>query len=207
MYFRYITFIVVALFVSCKSEITVNTDPSAYLTDEHQKEFKYSIIRWAGKRAPKATDTTLYDPQFEDYYKELAAKHDLKSYYIDSLTRFHYFMLYRIAPSVHVKKVALGGRLKYDDENNISYYEEIFRTYKMPESELDAKATLIFRDLILKNSIDKYLFKNTQPEEYIEFPDDETYYDISNRRWVSSRFDPVQEMKNEIDEELKKNRG
>lgn len=204
MLFRYITFIFVALFVSCKNENTVNTNPSAYLTEEQQSEFKYSIIRWAGKRAPKVTDTTLYDPQFEDYYKKLAAKHELKSYYIDSFTGLHYFMLYRIAPSIYVKKVALGGRLKYDDENNISYYEEIFRTYKMPEAELDEKATRIFQDLILTNSIDKYLFKNTQPEEYIEFPDDETYYDIDNREWVSLRYNPVQEMKNEIDEELKK---
>lgn len=204
MLLRYIGLAITVLFISCKSEKTINTDPYAYLTDKQQREFKYSIIRWAGKRAPKVTDSTLFDPQFEGYYKKLAALHELKSYYIDSLTGFHYFMLYRIAPSVHVKKVALGGRLKYDDENNISYYEEIFRTYKMPEPELDMKATRIFRDLIQTNSIDKYLFKNTQPEEYIEFPDEETYYDIDNRRWVSSRYNPVQEMKDEIDEELKR---
>ena len=205
MKIAFYSLLISVVLLSCNTNNVKDINPDSFLSKTEQSDFKYSIIRWAGKPAPKVTDSTLFDPQFEEYYKKLADQHELAAYYIDEPSGYHYFMMYRIAPSIHLKKVALAGRLKYNDTGDIVYYEEVFRTFKMLVPELEEKSKQIFNDYLSNGSIEKYLFKNTTPEEFIEFPDDEVRYDTNLRKWISSRFNPVEELKNEISESLKEN--
>jgi hypothetical protein len=189
------------LFSSC-SQPQLNTNPDSYLTGDEQEAFKYEIIRYVGKLAPKATENTKFRSEFDEYYKKLAANHDLMGYYPNEKTGEVFFLMNRIAPSLYLKKVATGGKLKRDGSGVITYYEENFRTYKMAEEDLAEKAGMLFQKYINGKDLSKYLYQNSQPEEYIEFPNEEVHYDADQRRWVSSREDPISRLKSEMEEEI-----
>ena len=179
------------IWVCCSSEKEQDIDPSTYLTDTEIDSFKYSIIRYVGKLAGKADHTTKFDTIFDEYYLALAEQHDLLFYYKHPSQDTVYFCLTRIAPSIHLKKVSIGGKL-VAKENSIEYFEESFRTYKMVPEDLSSKSRKIFIDYITRRDLSKYLYTNSQPDEFIEFPNEEVYYDLQLRQWLTTREDPLE---------------
>jgi len=171
--------------IGCKKE-AINTSPNTYLSELEQKNFNYSIIRYTGRLAKKATHKTKFESKFDEEYLALAEASDLVFYYPDSKTGEIYFAITKIAPSLKIKKVATVGKMKKDASGTIEMYEEAFRTWKMEEPELLQKTELLFLKYVNGEDLSPYYTKNSQPEFYIEFPDENTYYDTKNRIWVSN---------------------
>ncbi|GCD78667.1 hypothetical protein JCM31826_21490 [Thermaurantimonas aggregans] len=183
-------------FVSCNTS-SLNITPENHLNAYEDSVFKYSIIRYAGKLPPKATHRIKFDPSFDEYYIHLAQRHKLDFFY-PSKDGFIYFQISRIAPSLHEKYVGIGGKLKKDKDGNIIYYEEVYRTWKMPYDDLIKVSKQVFIDMVNGKKLEKYYTKNTPDNVYIiEFPDDETYFDTEKRVWVSKRENPLIEFENE----------
>lgn len=178
-------FTIIICITACKPE-KINTNPEAYLSELDQKNFNYSIIRYTGRLAKKATHKTKFESKFDDEYLALAEASDLAFYYPDAKTGELYFAITKIAPSLKLKKTATVGKLKKDASGNIVSYEEGFRTWKMEEPELLQKTELLFLKYIKGEDLTPYYTKNSQPEFYIEFPDENTYFDTKNRIWVSN---------------------
>lgn len=170
-----------------------------YLNETEIDSFKSKIIHFVGRLPRRGDHTNKFENRFDAHYKELVALHDLKYYYTDSDTT--YFLLTRIAPSIYLKKVAIAGKIVVNDNNEISYFEETFRTFKMEEPILMEKSETMFTDLINKKDLSQYEFVNTIPEEYIEFPDEFASYDSDIRQWVSTRENPIEELKEEFKEQ------
>jgi hypothetical protein len=191
-------FVLLLLFIpliSCQNkEFDIN--PKAYLTANEEESFKYAVIRYVDRLAPRASHETKFDKKFDSIYQLQAKQVDLLFYYEDKGET--YFAITKIAPSLKVKKVATVGKLTMDKNNKIAYYEEIFRTYKMEETPLRQKTELMFKDAIQNKDIKKYEFKNSKPEEYIEFPDANTYYDSKKRQWISTLENPYEALKKEL---------
>lgn len=164
------------------------------LASEEIENFKYEVIRYAGKLAPRSTEETKFSPAFDEYYQELAQKHDLKAYHVhDSKV---YFLLTRLAPSIHLKKVAIGGVLEKDESGKITHYEEVFRTFKMEEEELLNKSHVLFNLMVNNGDLSPYYFENSNGVEYIEFPNDNVFYNKENRKWESIQKSPVEDLRN-----------
>lgn len=173
-------------FSSCKKE-PVNIDPETYLSAEAQEDLKYSIIRYADHLPKKANHQTKFDSVFDEEYKRRATTSKLLFYYIDKKTNAHYFALAKIAPSIKEKRVVVAGKLELDKEGNILTYEENFRTWKMEEPELIAKTSELFTKYIEGEDLTPFYTANSNGEFYIEFPDQNTYYDKEARLWKSNR--------------------
>jgi hypothetical protein len=178
---------------SC-SEKKMDVKPDSYLNEQEQADFLYSISRYHAKLAPKANHKTKFEDRFDKYYRRMSDRHELVAYFPSGKDEFIYFMTYRIAPSIHVKKVACAGRLKYDSNGEIMHYEELFRTWKMLEDELNQKSEMLFEIVLKGKSLEAYLPQNSGKEEFIEFPDLETTYNSEKRRWISSRENPLEEL-------------
>ncbi len=168
--------------ISCKQNIESN--PSAYLNPEQIDYLKENTSRYYAGLSKKSTHKDKFDSKYDSYYKDQAQKHDLLYYYKDPDTNYEYFALTRIAPSVTLKKVAIVGRLLRKN-NKIIDYEEKFRTWKMPEPELKEKTKKLFDLYILDKDLSEYETANSNPEFYIEFPDNNTYYDKNERVWIT----------------------
>lgn len=193
MKYFFLTIILSFGFLSCKQEKeTRDFSATQILSQAEIDDFKYEIMRYAGKLAGRANHQTKFNQEFDIHYLELAENHQLPFYYIKEGTGEIYFLLTRIAPSIHYRKVAIGGKLTRDENGEISYYEEAFRTWKMEETELLEKSHKIFSDYVDGKDLSKYYAENSKGEEYIEFPNDEVYYDAEQRIWISLRENPLQ---------------
>lgn len=188
-----INFIVISLLfvVGCSSN-KIDIEPSSYLDSTEIGDFNYSIIRYAGDLAGKASQDNKFDSSFDDYYKNLSAAHKLRFYFTDTASGHTYFLLTRIAPSLTQKYVAIGGKLKMN-KDSITYYEEIFRTWKMPEEEQLKVSEMLFNKMIKGEDLSMYYPENSGDEYIIEFPSEKVFFDTTRRRWL------LEELRNKED--------
>jgi hypothetical protein len=182
--------LIIISFIACKQKAEpIVSNPEHYLSEKEIQDFKYSIIRYAGKMPKKANQETKFDSIYDAEYEKRALQSDLLYYYVNSKNEI-YFAIARIAPSVKIKKVATIGKLKKDENGEIISYVEAIRTWKMEESELKLKTLFLFERYVRNEDLTPYLPENTTQDLYIEFPDKNTSYDTIQRQWISTLFDP-----------------
>jgi hypothetical protein len=163
-------------------------DPADHLSAQEQYNQVWKIIRYMARPPENVTFPERFYKGYDPYYQEQASLHRLDAYFIGK-DGTHYFLISRRAPSLQDKRVATGGKLKQDTEGNLVVYEEVFRTWKMADSLLATKSVMLFDRMVKGESLEPYLTKNSWPEEYIEFPDDRTYYDVEERMWKSKAIE------------------
>lgn len=126
-----------------------------------------------------------YENRFEDsckeYFIKKQAEHkfSFERYFItkDSV---HYFLIWKVAPSLYEKKLAIGGRYKKDANGKIIEFEEIFNTPKMKLDELKEKSFMLFNYMVENGNVDPYL----ADYNLVEFPDGKCVYNKENSRWI-----------------------
>lgn len=185
------------LFVACNSDQTQTTlNNTQYLVNplnaDEQFEFKNEIVKYFGKSPVKFVDANQHqlDSLFKEHYKKENQKHTLEFYYVQNDTIN--FLLTRIAPSRMLKKVALGGRMVKNQNGEITFYQEVFRTWKHPEEDLKPIMEMLFPKMVRGEDLSMYYPENSGDEWIIEFPDSENYYDTEKRRWISTRENPLE---------------
>lgn len=168
---------------------TPDYKPEKVLTPEKQAKLMQAVIRYLAKLPEKASLETRFEKQFDSYYEDQIDKHHLDLFHSNQESGDAYLLISRQAQSIHQKRVATGIHLRMAVDT-ISFYHEVFRTWKMEESELQQKGLLLFDTMVKGGDLTPYLPANSGKEEYIEFPDANTWYDTIGRKWVSKLFDP-----------------
>ena len=163
--------------------------PGEYLSKAGQDSLIYNVVRYAAKRPPNSTQLTKFDAKFDPYYRAVANEYDIRAYYIgeDSI---HYFLMTRPARSITPMRESIGCKLKYDHHNKIEEYEEVFRTWKLPEQLMDERYPVLFDKMVNGESLEPYYSKN-KGDQYIEFPDDRFYFDKKERKWCDRVMDSL----------------
>lgn len=179
--YRLLTFLtIILLTVSCQ-EGNYSTDQ---LSPQEKEDLMYAMVRYYG-RLPKrfANHENKFESRFDDYYRKHALDHHLQAYYKDGEGK-EYLLISREAPSLYKKYVATGIAIERDSTENIVYYKEVFRTWKMKEPEFSAKALILFEKMVKGHNLRPYYPQHSGAEEYIEFPDAVNAYDVRTRRWL-----------------------
>lgn len=159
----------------------VSYNPADHLTTQQQEDFKWKIIRYIGRSPDGLTPDERFYPQYDSHYRDQQALHALDAWYEKNGTV--YFMLSRRAPSLTEKRVATGGTVRFDANNNIEFYEEQFRTWKMVPDTLKKRSMFLFDLMVKGQSLEPYRTINSKGVDYIEFPDERTWYDVKDRAW------------------------
>lgn len=167
-------------------------DPQRHLSLKQQDEVMEKIIRYVAKLPRRTADSLRMLDQYDEHYGQQLSRHRLMAYYI-SKDDEHFFLVSRRAPSIHEKYVATGGRMRFDKQGNLTTYEEVFRTWKLFEEQLNERAPYLF-DLMIKGKDLTPYYTATSGFNYIEFPDDNVYYDKEARAWRSKVYGSVEEM-------------
>lgn len=170
-------------------------DPGTYLSPHDQDKMMSAVIRLAAKLPKKADDSLKFDRKYDEYYDQQKASHILLGYYI-SEDNEHFFLIKRRAPSIHDRYVATGGRMRFGNNWELTEYEEVFRTWKLGKDTLESRALYLF-DLMVKGEPLEPYYTKTAGFEYIEFPDDNVYYDKASRTWKSRAIRSVEELARE----------
>jgi hypothetical protein len=182
---KYSFFIVIFLLIACKKE-PKNSTPEHYLTAKEVDSFKFKISRYIQRLPKLATAETKFDKKFDQEYRTSSKESDLLFYYKDEQNTI-YFAIAKIAPSVKLKKTATVGKLKLNENDSILFYKEEFRTWKMEPKELKEKTQMLFTKFINKEDLSEYFTVNSNPEYYIEFPDEMTTFDTISRSWKTNK--------------------
>lgn len=156
-------------------------DPNEWLTPQEQYDNMWKAVRYFGRAPENLTMQERFYNGYDNHYKEQMKAHRIDAYYIDGNT--HYLLVSRMAPSLTEKRVAIAIKMTLDNKDEVSDYEEVFRTWKMPDTLQVRRSIMLFDKMVKGESLDPYLIKNSEPEEYIEFPDETTYFDKTERIW------------------------
>ncbi|WP_373495446.1 hypothetical protein [Aquiflexum sp.] len=174
--------------VSCESKPKYS--PERSLTENEQSQILYTTIRYLGHLPKRGTYENRFEAQFDEYYSKLVLDFEVEAYHKDG--DFEYFLASRVAPSIKVKKVAVGVKMKRNETGELTYYEEVFRTWKFEIPEMKKKGLMLFDKMVKGEDLSPYYIQNSAPEEFIEFPDDKVYFDIEEKRWkVNSSNDQL----------------
>lgn len=173
-------FLLLLSFVVMGCDSGKDYNPDSHLSVMEKDKVMAAVIRYLAK-PPEGYESERFDKKHDAYYMEVAGRHKIANYYIDS-KGVHYFLITRPAASLMEKRVATGGKAKFDKDWNLIDYEEVFRTWKMKEEELNKKGLLLFDLMVKGQPLESYQMP-TSKEEYIEFPDQRTYYDKTSRSW------------------------
>jgi hypothetical protein len=164
------------------------------LTPVEQKKLINSIIRYAARMPDKANLENRLDSLWNEHYAQQAEVHRIDRYYKDEQTGKEFMLVSRIAPSLKLKRVGIGIEARFE-QGKLSYYKEVFRTWKMEEPDLKKKGHLLFEKMVRAEDLTRYYPENSGREEFIEFPDANTHFDTLSRSWISS-LNQVKDMLN-----------
>ncbi|MDO5614723.1 MAG: hypothetical protein Q4G16_00910 [Cruoricaptor ignavus] len=176
-----LSILLIAFLTSCNKSADYN--PKKTLSKNQINTLKSDLVRYYAHLAKKSNHQDKFDSKYNSHYDNEVKKYDLLYYYKNPENNYEYFALTRIAPSFNIKKVAIVGKY-HKQGNEITDYEEKFRTWKMSPEELETKTKEMFQTYINNGDLSKYETKNSQPEFWIEFPDDKTKYDKEKRQWI-----------------------
>ncbi len=152
--------------------------------EETAAQLLSKIIRYIGLLPQYATHETKFDSTYNEFYAEELKKYRVDLYHKDTRTGDIYLLVSRIAPSLRIKRVATGIKMRLSGDS-IAYYHEVFRTWKMEEPELARKGQMLFDKMVRGEDLSPYYPQHSGKEEYIEFPDEHTHFDVEKRRWVT----------------------
>jgi hypothetical protein len=141
----------------------------------------WSIIRYLGRSPEGLTPLERFYPAYDSHYMEQMKLIHIDAWYKKNDT--HYFLVSRVAPSVTEKRVATGGKVVFDDKGGIREYEEVFRTWKLVADTLKKRSLFLFDKMVQGENLKPFETKYSNGVEYIEFPDERTYFDKPERSW------------------------
>lgn len=170
--------IVILIVAACSPKKEFKVD--SHLTAAQQVAMMDNIIRYVGRAPEGLTFEERFYPAYDSFYMEQASLHKFDAYYVDG--NMHYFLVSRSAPSLVDKRVATGGKFIFEADR-VYDYEEVFRTWKMVPDTLAKREMFLFEKLVNGESLTPYETRNSKGVEYIEFPDERTYFDKASKQW------------------------
>lgn len=166
--------------------------PDRYLSADELQQTRKIIVRYAGKAPRRVIDSVKFDSVYDAHYAEQVNQYELIAYFIDKQGE-HFFLVSRIAPSIQEKWVATGGRMRFDENHQLVDYEEVFRTWKLPKADMLERSKYLF-DLMVKGEDLTPYYAAKAGFNYIEFPDENVYFDKKDRMWKSKQYGSVEEI-------------
>jgi hypothetical protein len=177
---KYLNVILVLTILCTACKLEKDYSPDDQLTAQQKDAIMTSIIRYLAKSPDGVSGEERFNSKYNEYYMKKMEQSRFEKYAAKGDDYF--FQVSQPAPSMIEKRHATGGRFKLNDKGELTEYEEIFRTWKMVPDTLKKRSSLLFDKMVKGESLAPYLTKNTNVE-YIEFPDDRTFYDKATRTW------------------------
>lgn len=162
----------------CKKD---DYSPDRYFSKEEQTAIIRECVYYSAKVPPGATHETKFDQEFNSYYDLATNEYDMRACYKDQDSAY-FFLMTRKARSIWPAREGIGGKFRVDSKTKLLDYEETFRTWKMTEDTLNARAFELFELMIKGKDLTPFQTKY-KGDRYIEFPDDNYSFDKATKRW------------------------
>ncbi|HEU5289057.1 MAG TPA: hypothetical protein VFU05_00345 [Cyclobacteriaceae bacterium] len=171
-----VVFCLCGLFLlSCKDKYEVKS----YYTQAEQDTLLTNIITYVYSRPTYADWQSRFELKYRKYYVSHIKDFQFQHYFIDEDST-HYFYLIRPARGPEGNIRGVGGSFKMDRDGKITSFKEVFNTPIATQEQLNTRGVELFKWMVLHGNIDDYL-KNP---DYIEWPNQMTYYDTIQHEWL-----------------------
>lgn len=162
--------------LACKDKY----DADSYFENQSKDSLLADIITYIYVRPQYAEWNTRFDARFRKYYVSQLGKFNFEKYYRDD-QGIHYYYIIRPARSSQGNIRGVGGKFTLDENGKINSFKEIFNTPVASLSELQQRGKELFLKMIKDGNVDDYL----KHPDYIEWPNDLTYYDTLRHEWLA----------------------
>jgi hypothetical protein len=187
--FLYLTVILLLLLQGCKNA-RPDYNPDACLPKEKQQKFLLEMVHYANRLAPEATHETKFDAKFNWYYERAVAESRILFCHLNAKDSTYELLVARKARSVAPMDEGIAVRIRFDKQDRLGYYEEVFRMWKMPSDTLARRGKFLFDRLVNNADLTLY-YSKFQKDRFIEFPDDRFSFDIEKRKWNDRELDSL----------------
>jgi hypothetical protein len=170
----------VATFLYSCSEEKVKTSPDDYFSAGQKESLLKEIVR----KTAKKPEGNISVAEREAYYQSKFRQYQW--HFAHQSTKGFFFLVSRQAPSLHGKRVAIGGLFQSPDQMHILGFKEVFHTFKMKPNDLLRKSSVLFEKMVNDDDLSPYFPQNQKDEEeWIEFPDARSRYDSASQTWIT----------------------
>lgn len=146
------------------------------------------LMPFIGRKHDSIPSQKRFEARYQGYYKMHKTERQYQIIYqhraVDGLETI---MLRRLEPSIKNDKYAvLCAQYKSLSDGSVdtSSFEELFWSWKMPESELHPKAAKLFKAVLNHEDLKPYT-PGKENDLYIMFPDDKVVYDKTSKTWLA----------------------
>lgn len=178
--------------ISC-TKSTIDLNPDSYLSKEDQLQFKIELSRYMNQLPSHTSMEQRWDSSKYEYYKKGGELMKLVKLYKSDTSKFYYFYITRVAPSVREgERRSIGGKCTFDNKR-IGQIEEYFMSEVRSVEILEEQAEKLTIEVIKNN-------KAPAANALVEWPNDYFYYNKGTNQWdrVSSRESVSDSLNNSI---------
>lgn len=180
---KYIYLILIIFSIlSCTNK---SDETSKYFSKSERDTLLTNIITYVYVKAPYASNTTRFEPQFRSYYVKSLPKFSIQNYFITPDSTHYFFLTRPVGNSPKYRRGVLGKfKLKKTAVASGSLmptdFEEIINTPHLEEKVAIERGKFLFQELVKTGNLNKYLAM----KHYIEWPDERLMYDKKINEWV-----------------------
>lgn len=181
-----ISFLLLSLLLStwsCKEKVADYT-LKTQLDPQERALLLDSFIRYVAKLPKGVSHEAKFDSSYQSYYQNQKQQYRISHYFQYPQSDTVLLVLMRPAPSLMQKEVGIAIKYLLDNNKNLTYYEEVFWTFKQKTELINQKINILMQYYLKNGHVNPYLPQNTA-DEWVEFPDLKNKFDTQKRRWVT----------------------
>jgi hypothetical protein len=168
-----------------------------YYSNAERDTLLTNIITYIYVKPAYASNATRFQAQFRKYYVQSLPKFSIENYFIASDSTHYFFLIRPVGNTIKYRRGVLGKfKLKNSTVASSSLmptdFEEIVNTPHLTEVLVKERGAFLFKELIKKGNLDKYLGM----KDYIEWPDSMLVYDRNINEWVGRKQSTVDSQQN-----------
>ena len=150
---------------------------SYYFGDSKRDSLLVDLVTYIGRKPAQATVITRFEPQFREYYTNMAKNYILYFYSIND--DVHTFYLSRPARSLEGNRRGVLGTFRQDEDGRITGFREVLNTVIANEERIRQLGEQIMSAYLLNLKFDSLLLNPS----IVEWPDNTLKYDTTVFEW------------------------
>lgn len=158
-----------------------NTAPEEYLTPVQLAQLKDNLLPFVIKKPDQLTYENRTDIGFRPLYREIDIAQQgqiLRLFPTDTAWFFVYH--HKDLSSLFEHYRELGGYLKMDEQQNITYLNLLYHTPRWTPEEMEEKSSELFNTMIEQGNVQEFIGNKA----YIKTPNEDFIYDPTINQWI-----------------------
>jgi hypothetical protein len=170
----------VLLFISVATSCTEQIDAKKNLTDNQYDLYVRAVAPFCIKKPDQISYADRTNPLHSSFYETVVKGTDASiDFFIENDTAKFFFYRYKDLSSLYEHYRGLGGYFRTNKNDSILFINLLYHTPRFTQEEMDKKGALLFREMVSKGNVTKYIGNR----KYVHTPNADFCYNTKLNRW------------------------